>query len=305
MLSMQFSDRSEVYQMASNIQKYMAFLTAVEYESFTKAAEILQYSQSGISRMIRDLEDEWNVTLLERGKSGVRLTSDGIRLLPYIKNICSDYQKLQTQVDELNGLQSGIIRIGTFTSVSSHWIPNIINMFQKDYPNIDYELLQGDYSEIENWIMEGRVDCGFLRLPTNLPLETFSLEQDELLIVLPEAHPLAHCDVFPMQALENSPFLILEKDNNTEISEIFKRNNLTPNIRLTTWDDYAIMSLVESGFGISILPRLILHRIPYRIVTKSLEIPEYREIGLAIREWKTSSLAVKHFMKYIEYRNKL
>lgn len=290
--------------MASSIQKYMAFLTAVEYESFTKAAEILQYSQSGISRMIRDLEDEWNVTLLERGKNGVRLTSDGIRLLPYIKNICSDYQKLQTQVDELNGLQSGIIRIGTFTSVSSHWIPNIISMFQKDYPNIDYELLQGDYSEIENWIMEGRVDCGFLRLPTNLPLETFSLEQDELLVVLPETHPLAHCDVFPMQALEDSPFLILEKDNNTEISEIFKRNNLTPNIRLTTWDDYAIMSLVERGFGISILPRLILHRIPYRIVTKSLEIPEYREIGLAIREWKTSSLAVKHFMKYIDYRNK-
>lgn len=290
--------------MASNIQKYMAFLTAVEYESFTKAAEILQYSQSGISRMIRDLEAEWNVTLLERGKNGVRLTSDGIRLLPYIKNICSDYQKLQTQVDELNGLQSGIIRIGTFTSVSSHWLPNIITMFQKDYPNIDYELLQGDYSEIENWIMEGRVDCGFLRLPANQPLETFSLEQDELLVVLPETHPLAHCDVFPMQALETSPFLILEKDNNTEISEIFKRNNLTPNIHLTTWDDYAIMSLVESGFGISILPRLILHRIPYRIVTKSLEIPEYREIGFAIREWKTSSLAVKHFMKYIEYRNK-
>lgn len=288
----------------TNIQKYIAFLTAVEYKSFTKAAEILQYTQSGISRMIQDLEKEWNVTLLERGKNGVRLTSDGIRLLPFVKNICSDYQKLKTQVDELNGLKSGIIRIGTFTSVCSYWMPNIISRFQKDYPNIDYELLLGDYLEIEDWILEGRVDCGFLRLPAHRGLDTFSLEQDELVAVLPENHPLAACQLLPMEALSDFPFLILEKDDNTEISEIFKKNNIIPNIRLTTWDDYAIMALVESGFGISILPRLILRRVPYHIVVKSLEIPAYREIGLAVREWKTTPLAVKCFMDYFQYRNK-
>ena len=117
--------------MATNFQKFMAFLTTIEYGSFTKAAEILQYSHSGISRMIQDLENEWHVTLLERGKSGVRLTSDGIRLLPYIKNICRDYQELQTEIDDLNGLQSGILRIGAFTSVSSFWLPNIISAFRK------------------------------------------------------------------------------------------------------------------------------------------------------------------------------
>ena len=125
-------------KMSTNVQKYKAFLTAVEYGSFTKAADILQYSQSAISRMIRDLETEWNVTLLERRKSGVTLTSDGVRLLPYIKHICSAYEKLQTEVDELNGLQTGIIRIGTFSSVATHWIPNIIQKFQEKYPNIDY-----------------------------------------------------------------------------------------------------------------------------------------------------------------------
>ena len=67
--------------MDMNIQKYMAFVKAVEYGSFTKAAEILNYSQSGISRMINDLEKEWQVVLLERRKTGVRLTSDGMKLL--------------------------------------------------------------------------------------------------------------------------------------------------------------------------------------------------------------------------------
>ena len=110
---------------------------------------MLNYSQSGISRMIHDLEQEWKVTLLERSRAGVRLTSDGMKLLPHAKNLCSEYQKLQMQVDELNGLQSGLIRIGTFSSVATHWLPNIIREFQKDYPNIDYELLLGDYTKIE------------------------------------------------------------------------------------------------------------------------------------------------------------
>ncbi len=64
-----------------NIQKYRALVKAVEYGSFTKAAEVLNYSQSGISRMISDLETEWGVNLLERGKAGVSLTSDGLKLL--------------------------------------------------------------------------------------------------------------------------------------------------------------------------------------------------------------------------------
>ncbi len=82
--------------------------------------------------MINDLENEWNITLLERSKAGVKLTSDGLSILPYAKNLCEEYRKLQMQVDNLNGLQSGIIRIGTFSSVATHWLPNIIKEFQKN-----------------------------------------------------------------------------------------------------------------------------------------------------------------------------
>ena len=288
--------------MDANIQKYMAFIKAVEYGSFTKAAEALAYSQSGISRMIGDLEKEWKVSLLERDRAGVRLTSDGIKLLPYAKSVCNEYQKLQMQVDELNGLQSGLIRIGTFSSVATHWLPNVIKEFQKDYPNIDYELLLGDYTEIENWIQEGRVDCGFLRLPTQPDLESIFLAKDKLLVILPENHPLAECERFPVKALENDPFMLLEKSAKAEISKIFERWNITPKVHFTTWDDYAIMSMVESGLGISILPELILKRIPYHIVIKELDVPAYRNIGLVMRDQMTVSIAVKRFMEYLKYR---
>ncbi len=288
--------------MDMNLQKYLSFVKTAEYGSFTKAAEILNYTQSGISRMIADLEKEWGVTLLERSKNGVKPTSDGLKLLPYARNLCAEFDKLKMQVDELNGLQSGLIRIGTFSSVATHWLPNIIKEFQKDYPNIDYELLLGDYTEIEEWIHTGRVDCGFLRLPTHSEFETIFLEKDRLMAIIPENHHLKDCDKFPVSALCDEPFILLEKGTKAEISEIFEKNNLTPNLKFTTWDDYAVMSMVESGLGISILPELILKRVPYRIIAKELDVPAYRNIGLALKNTKTASLAVKRFIEYIQYR---
>jgi len=203
--------------MDTNLFKYMAFIKTVEYGSFTKAAEILNYSQSGISRMINDLEKEWNVALLERSRAGVKLTSDGMKLLPYAKRVCEEHAILQNQVDELNGLKTGLIRIGTFSSVATHWIPNMIREFQRDYPNVDYELLLGDYDEIEEWIAEGRVDCGFLRLPVRKEFETTFLERDQLLAILPENHPLCDGEMVSLQSLSEEKFILLERGGKTEV----------------------------------------------------------------------------------------
>ncbi len=289
--------------MDMNIQKYMAFVKTIELGSFTKAAEALSYSQSAISRMIHDLEKEWKVSLLERSKNGVKLTSDGYKLLPYAKSVCEEYNKLQMQVDSINGLEAGLIRIGTFSSVATHWLPNIIKAFQKDYPNIDYELLLGDYTEIETWILEGRVDCGFLRLPVHPELEYIYLEKDELKAIIPENHTFADNEIFPLACLCQEPFMLLEKGAKAEISELFEKNHLTPKVHFTTWDDYAVMSMVESGLGVSILPQLILKRVPYRVLAKSLDVPAYREIGFAVKNMKNTSLAVKRFIEYLPYRN--
>ena len=288
--------------MDINIQKYMAFIKTVEYGSFTRAAQILNYSQSGISRMIGDLENEWHVSLLERGRAGVRLTSDGVQLLPYAQKVCDEYLKLQTQVDELNGMQTGLIRIGTFSSAATHWIPNIIEKFREQYPKVSYELLIGDYVEIANWIVEGRVDCGFLRLPTSADLDVTYLESDRLLAVLPENHPLADCKVFPVEQINQESFILQGKGLKAEAEDFFEQHGLHPAAYCTTWDDYAIMSLVERGVGISLLPELILRRTPYHIVIKELSVSTSRDIGFAVRDKKTASLAVKRFMEYLHYR---
>jgi DNA-binding transcriptional LysR family regulator len=289
---------------AMNIQKYMAFVKTVECGSFTKAAVALNYTQSGISRMIKDLETEWGVSLLERNRAGVSLTSDGLKLLPQLERICNEHRILMKQIEDLHDMQSGLIRIGTFSSVATHWLPNMIKIFQKDYPKIHFELLLGDYTEIESWILEGRVDFGFLRLPSKADLETIFLEQDRLLVIIPQDHPLANCDKFPINELLNSPFMLLERGANSDMIEIFEKHQISPQVHFTTWDDYAIMSMVEKGLGISILPELILQRIPYQVIAKELEVPAFRKIGIAMREQKSLSLAVKRFLEYLPDRKR-
>lgn len=286
--------------MDKNIQKLEAFVAAVETGSFTAAADKLHYSQSAISRMISDLERDWNVTLLQRGKSGVGLTSDGTQLLPYARRICLELQSLRSEVDDLNGLHSGMIRIGTFSSIATHYLPPIIRRFRTQYPGIDYELLLGDYQEIEAWIENGRVDLGFLPLPVDPALETMNIMQDELMAVIPSGHPLASLPSFPMEALCKEPFMLLEKGGRSEISDLLEAHHLKPDIVFTTWDDYAIMSMVENGLGIAILPRLILQRVMYKIVAKPLEEQAFRTICVALKEKDRSSRAVRRFLEYLK-----
>ncbi len=289
--------------MDHNLQKYQAFITTADSRSFTKAAGILGYAQSSISKMIADLEEEWNIILLERSRAGVQLTSDGMAMLPYARELLNNYRKVQAQAASLSGLLTGLIRIGTFSSVAAHWMPSIIRKFQSDYPGIRYELLLGDYAEIEQWIAEGRVDCGFLRLPTRTEFNTVSLAKDEYVAVLPADHSLAKKERVTPQDLEGQPFMLLEHGGKTEVSELLEKHHVKPDIRFTTWDDYAILSMVESGLGIGILPRLILRRVPYQIEVRSFTIPFFREIGFAYQKSGTTSAAVMEFIQYLKYRD--
>ncbi len=287
-----------------SLQKYQAFITSIEYGSITKAANVLGYTQSGVSRMILELEKEWNLSLIKRSKSGVFLTSDGHKLFDQIKRICNEQQILKQYIEDLNDCQSGLLRIGVFSSVATHWLPNIMKRYKNDFPNIQIELLLGDYTEIEEWILEGRVDFGFLRLPSPQKFETLSIEpNDRLMVILPKDHPLADCEKFPMQKLEEYPFILLEKGVNAEISRLFEQTGIHPQINFKTWDDYAIMSMVENGLGISILPELILSRIPYQIIAKELDTPFYRNIGIAMRSQENLPKSAKKFLEYLAYRN--
>lgn len=286
-----------------DIQHLEAFCLVADELSFTKAAARMGYSQSAVSKIIIDLERECGATLFERSRSGVQITAEGQVLLPAAHEVVAAQQSFETRVAEIHNLDSGLIRIGTISSIATHWLPKIIAAFQADYPGIRYELFLGDYEELEGALASGRIDCAFSQLPARYPLNETPLEQDELRAVLPADHELAKLEEIPVEAFADEAFIQLKRDENDEVAEIFAGLEHMPNASFTTWDDYAVMSMVENGLAVSILPSLVLRRVPYRIATRPLAPRAFRTLGFLTRKTSSPSLAVERFREYLDCRN--
>lgn len=284
------------------LMKYLAFAKTAETGSFTAAAAELNYAQSSVSKMIADLEQHFGAALLERGKGGVTVTSFGMEILPRVRRILGDCDELEQYADSLRGLESGFVRIGTFASAAINLLPDIFGKFQKDYPKIECEMLLGDYTDVRNWIDEGRVDCGFLPLPIK-DFDFFPVERDEYVVVMPTGHPLAEQSAVDIKQLENEPFLLLEHGGKTEVSEILEKWGVKPKIRFTTWEDFAVMAMAEKGLGVGILPSMILKRIPYNLEIRPLKERYFRDIGIAVKNVERLSPAAKRFLSYLRPKN--
>ena len=276
-----------------DILRYRSFIRAVELGSISAAAQDLGFSQSSVSRMISSLEIEWQVVLLERSRAGLCVTSEGEVLLERARDVVFAQEQFAATVDAIKNIESGTVRIATFSSIATHVLPKTIGAFLKTYPDISYELLLGDYEEIETWTEKGRVDFGITRLPSSPKLKTEALLRDELMVVLPKGHHLAQRAAVSAQALLDERFFLLEKDDNIVVDDVFEFCASKPIPVFKTWDDYSIMAMVEAGLGVSILPSLILRRIPYRLEMRPLETPAYRSVGLVTKKVGTLSQAAQ------------
>lgn len=281
-----------------NFQQYEALLKTIELGSFTKAAAELGYTQSGISHMLAALERECGCTLLYRDRSGVRLSSDGEVLLPLFRTVENAQKELLAKLSELQGLEAGLISIGTVTSVSVHWLPSIIQEFHAAHPQIQFRLRYGqDYVEIEKWLSEGLVDCGFIGLPATYPnLNLHTLRRDAFVAVLPREHPLASRAGVSLHELADQPFIRLEEGNDNEIAALFSKSGIQPKVCFTAWDNQTILAMVSKGLGVSVLTELMFADSPYDVVAVPLEPAAYRDLALATRREGELTAAVQTFI---------
>ncbi len=285
--------------MLMSISKFETLAKVCELGSLTKAAEVLGCTQSAVSHTINSLEEQFGFAILTRSRAGVKLTDDGQRIMPSVRGILNYYEQLNQTVSAIRGLDFGTVRIGAFTSVAVHWLPGVIKEFQRDYPNVDIKLLNGDYHDVEKWLTEGSVDLGFVNLPTNLNCECIALMEDKLLAILPPDHKFASYPKFPLVECETEAFITLLETSNHDANKALSAAGIKPNIKFSTKDDYAIIAMVEQGLGISIMPELLLRGRHDNVAVKELVPPSKRTIGLAIGETSRQSPATRKFADYI------
>lgn len=278
--------------------RFEVFLKIVETKSLTRTAAYFGCTQSAVSQLVRALETDLGVTLLARSKSGVRLTAEGEYLLPSMRQIVAGERSVMEKSLELQHMNVGLIRIGIFTSLSCQWLPPYLKKFREKYPNIGFELSQGDTVQICDWLRNGIVDIGFMTKPDSDEFIFREILDDRMHIVLPPEHSMAGKKV-ALKDLKDETFVLQESGYSQIVEKMFRSAGIRPRQQYTVKDDYTVMSMVESGLGVSLLPELILHRTPFRLCAYPAEPAFYRRLGVSWLKKEDSSIAVTKFVQYL------
>lgn len=264
-----------------SLNAYEVFVAIAERGSLAAAAHQLNLSPSAVSHALASFEQELGFTLFVRNRSGVRLTTGGVTLLPTVREVLQCNDKLRQQASKLLGLESGTVRVGAFTSVSVAWLPKIIRSFADLYPKIEVVIEQGGYDDVAEWIIKSQVDLGFIILPAPPGLDVTPLYADPLLCIAPVGFAPKSKAYITAPELADHNVVLQGEDYGKETHEILAKHSLSIRSTARAIDDAAIIAIVESGLGISVMPQLAL--ISYRSTVQVFPFypPESRVIVLA------------------------
>ncbi|TQR17923.1 LysR family transcriptional regulator [Psychrobacillus soli] len=280
------------------IQRYEVFNKVVQLQSITKAGIELNLTQSAVSHAIKSLEDELGLHLLLRNRTGIKLTSEGEKIYEHTLTIIHAHHNLLQDAYALNGLDSGVIKIGTFASVTTHWLPTILKEFKKKHPEIIVEILEDDYESLENAVQLGELDCCFTTPTTKKNIEFLPLHKDKLFCIVSNDSPLQTQTAMRIEQLEEYPLIKPKRGWDSEVITFFSKFKIDPIIKFEISDDQSIIALVQANIGINIRPELVLKNAPDGITALEFEEEAYRIIGLGFT--KQTSHATKSFISIVK-----
>jgi DNA-binding transcriptional LysR family regulator len=279
------------------IEKYEALLCAIEKGSFSAAAEALGYTPSGISRMMAALELENGFPLLIRRKEGVVPTKECIKLMPQIREIVFEGEKLKQMSAQIRNVETGTLTIGTAYSAYYGWLSEVTSKFHKQYPGVEIKIVSGYSAELVEQMEKHEVDMAIISERSGNH-QWIPLIKDRLLAMVSVNHPVAKLNPVPIELFASESYIDTYPGKDIDNAYVFKRCHVTPNTQFSTMDIYATYSMVEAGLGISMNNEINCRNLTGSIKTIPLNPPQTTVIGLAVAKDKTPAAA--SFMKFSE-----
>lgn len=283
-----------------SLKQYRAFLKTVELRSVSRSAQAMGMTQSALTQNLGALEKQFGFRLLVRNKAGVRLTQEGRRVYRAVEQVVRADEALLSAVEEVRRSGGDTIRIATFKSVAVSWLPAMMKAFQAEHPEAEFRLFDGVYAEVDEYVRTGAVDFGFVSLPDALECDMIPVKEDRLLAVLPQGHPLAEAAAVPAAQFGREPVVSLVDSTNQDALRVLRAAGVEPRIRFQTADDYAMISMVETGLGICITHELVLKSDNHNVVVKELDPPATRTIAIAIPNYREARPIVKQFIEFVK-----
>ncbi|MBI0421980.1 LysR family transcriptional regulator [Acinetobacter sp. ACIN00229] len=277
------------------------FALIAELKSFTATAEKLGISQSAVSHALKSLEQQWGINLISRSQSDIELTTTGQQLLTHVKELLSISDTLEKEVAAIHGLNEGTLRIGSFGASSSiYLLPEILEAFRQRYPKIEIYIDEGEDKEVAQWLLERRIEVGFLIMPDER-FDTFPLIEDRFVALIPNQFPLAQQLYINPAQLENCPFIMTMAGSRYQVELILKNFNVKPDIKFYVSQILSIVSMVHNQLGVSIVSDMVITKellsLYPNVVKRPFKPNLKRSIGLAVKNKKHMSPAVKAFIE--------
>lgn len=275
-----------------------ALLAVIETRSFSSAASRLGVTQSAVSHALSDLETELGVILLVRGRRGVTPTEIGRRVAIQAREMQARADAIYQEAASELGLTVGKVRIGSFASVTSGFLPAVLRRFHQRYPQIELVLLEGSDDEVLDWLTACTIDLGVVTLPCD-SFDRVPIAHDEWVALVPANHPLAGCGAIPLAGLCDDPFIMSQAGCERIIRQMFSERNLEPRAHFGVMSMTTIVSMVSEGMGVSIVPTLALPQssdVRRAVVARPLQPRSYRRLAIARASEGTPAPAIAAFL---------
>ena len=282
-----------------SLWSYEIFDLIVTTGNLRKAAEIMNLTPSAISHSLMKLEKEFGFPLLIRDRNGIELTKYGREILPYIRSILELNRRLYAQVDCISGTFRGSIRIGAFNSVCCCWLPSIIRRMNQEYPDVKVCITQGGYDDLERGLLEGTLDIAFVSLPARNSIPAIPLFRDRLLCATPTDFVPKHKEYITIEELRQQETIIPGEGSDFDSIAFMKANHIELERVHNILEDSAIIALVESGLGVTIIPELVLKAVRGNVNIYPIESGPFRSIGLATQKSNFTTPIVDAMVKMI------
>ena len=239
-------------------KKLEILMTAVDLGSFSKASEVVGYTQSGLTHLVDSLEREIGLRLVRRDRSGVSLTREGEALMPSIREFLRENAKLENQIAAITEKKSETIRVAAYASIAMHWMPEILYRFRRVCPDIDVDLRMVDhelepFELLEKW----ETDVIFAARQPGFACDWTPLWNDPMCAILPQDYPLTGGE-FPIEEFTDKEFLMPYGRFDLDARAVFEQNGVEPRIRPCYVDDETVIRMVGKGLGLSMMAEMMI-----------------------------------------------
>ncbi|CAH0318820.1 HTH-type transcriptional regulator CysL [Peribacillus simplex] len=239
------------------------FVTVIEQKNFSRAGDILNLSQPGVSLHIRNLENELGTKLIYRSPKQVQITEPGKILYRHAKQMLNHYETAIREINEFNNVVSGTMKIGASFTIGEYYLPKVLAEFAAQYPMVDVQIIISNSNEVIQGIRSNKLDIGLIEGETDYKdIDVRPFMNDEMIVVVPPVHPLSQMDLIEGTLLQNQTWVLREEGSGTRTYSDKLLSSLELNIKKTFifTSIQGVKEAVMAGLGIALLSRLTVQK---------------------------------------------